>query len=425
MKRILHVLAQIPGHTGSGTFLQALIKEAGKKGYRQALLAGVPAGYPEDQFLVDWNVEYYPVWFETEKLPFPVVGMSDAMPYPSTRYRDMTEEMANQWKAAFRKRVSEAILEFQPDQILCHHLWLLSALVREIAPDLPVAVISHGTDLRQLDQAHQFAEEVICGCGGVDVVFALNAHQKDKIVERFGLCGDQIRIIGGGYHSDLFYPSEDKWTGCQVQLDAEMENGTGRTLKLVYAGKMSYAKGVPSLLRAFSQLESGSCQLLLAGSGAGEETKEIYDLAKTIPGEILFTGALPQAHLAALFRESDIFVLPSFYEGLPLVLIEALATGLRAVVSDLPGVADWLGTEICESGMVEFVPLPALRDQDKPEISDLPAFEERLKDAIQRQIQRILSGELPDHNQIQKNILKASWESIFHDIEERLIQRGN
>lgn len=410
MKKILHVLAQIPGQTGSGTFLQALIKEAGKKGYRQALLAGVPAGYPEDQFLVDWNVDYYPVWFETDELPFPVAGMSDAMPYPSTRYRDMNQDMADQWKAAFRKRVCQAILEFQPDQILCHHLWLLSTLVREIAPHLPVAVISHGTDLRQLDQAHQFAEEVICGCGGADVVFALNAHQKDKIVERFGLCRDRIQIIGGGYHSDLFYPVE--------------RTGARRPVRLVYAGKLSSAKGVSSLLRAFSHLNPGSCTLILAGSGAGKETKEIYDLAKIIPGEIVFTGALPQAHLAALFRESDIFLLPSFYEGLPLVLIEALATGLRAVVSDLPGVSEWLGQEICESGMVEFVPLPPLRDLDKPEDGELPDFEERLRKAIELQIQRIESGEVPDRQRIQNNIRKASWESIFHEIEESFSQCG-
>lgn len=410
MKRILHVLAQIPGQTGSGTFLQALIKEAGKKGYRQALLAGVPEGYPEDQFLVDWNVEYYPVWFETEELPFPVVGMSDAMPYPSTRYRDMTEEMADQWKAAFRKRVSEAILGFQPDQILCHHLWLLSALVREIAPDLPVAVISHGTDLRQLDQAHQFAEEVICGCGGADVVFALNVHQKDKIVERFGLCGNRIQIIGGGYHSDLFYPVE--------------RTGARRPVRLVYAGKLSSAKGVPSLLRAFSQLEPESCTLTLAGSGVGKEAEEIRALADAITGQITFTGPLPQERLADLFRDSDLFVLASFYEGLPLVLIEALATGLRAVVSDLPGVAEWLGQEICECGLVEFVSLPTLREMDKPEEKELPAFEERLRKTIEIQIQRIQSGELLDHHRIQNNIRKASWESIFHEIEESFSQCG-
>lgn len=44
-----------------------------------------------------WNDNFYPVQFESELLPFPVVGMSDVMPYPSTRYRDLTDEMFAQW----------------------------------------------------------------------------------------------------------------------------------------------------------------------------------------------------------------------------------------------------------------------------------------------------------------------------------------
>ena len=55
------------------------------------------------------GVTVYPVYFSSEKLPYPVVGMSDEMPYTSTRYRDMTEEMAGQFKAAFLEVLDEAI----------------------------------------------------------------------------------------------------------------------------------------------------------------------------------------------------------------------------------------------------------------------------------------------------------------------------
>ena len=61
------------------------------------------------------DIKLFPVRFETEKLPFPVVGMSDVMPYQSTRYQDMTDEMLKQWKSAFQKQIDKAINEFQPD----------------------------------------------------------------------------------------------------------------------------------------------------------------------------------------------------------------------------------------------------------------------------------------------------------------------
>ena len=51
-------------------------------------------------------------------LPFPIPGMSDRMPYPSTKYREMGQEMHRCWKEAFRRVVDQAVHEFQPDIIL-------------------------------------------------------------------------------------------------------------------------------------------------------------------------------------------------------------------------------------------------------------------------------------------------------------------
>ena len=88
--RILNVTAQKPNSTGSGIFLSELMKEFANKGHTQALVAGV---YPEEETPVPDRVTFYPVYFEQGKLNFPIVGMSDEMPYPSTRYRDMTPKM--------------------------------------------------------------------------------------------------------------------------------------------------------------------------------------------------------------------------------------------------------------------------------------------------------------------------------------------
>jgi hypothetical protein len=46
--------------------------------------------------------KFYPVKFESEELPFPVVGMSNVMPYKSTRYMDLTSDMLKAWKKSFK-----------------------------------------------------------------------------------------------------------------------------------------------------------------------------------------------------------------------------------------------------------------------------------------------------------------------------------
>ena len=96
--RILNVTAQKPNSTGSGIFLSELMKEFANKGHTQALVAGV---YPEEETPVPDLVTFYPVYFEQGKLNFPIVGMSDEMPYPSTRYRDMTQKMEAAFKESF------------------------------------------------------------------------------------------------------------------------------------------------------------------------------------------------------------------------------------------------------------------------------------------------------------------------------------
>ena len=69
---------------------------------------------------------------------------------PVTRYRDMTEEMAGQFKAAFLEVLDEAIEKENPDIILCHHLYYLTALIRHY-PAKEYMDFCHNTDLRQME----------------------------------------------------------------------------------------------------------------------------------------------------------------------------------------------------------------------------------------------------------------------------------
>ena len=130
--RILSISAQKPDSTGSGVYMTELIRAFADKGYEQGAVAGIG---PEDRPELPEGIRFCPVRFETEDLPFPVAGMSDEMPYRSTRYCDMTEEMTAQFSQAFLKVIDQAVRKLQPDVILCHHLYLLTALVRKHYPE--------------------------------------------------------------------------------------------------------------------------------------------------------------------------------------------------------------------------------------------------------------------------------------------------
>ncbi|MDD4238304.1 MAG: glycosyltransferase family 4 protein [Desulfotomaculaceae bacterium] len=402
--RILHVIAQKPGQTGSGIFLLNLIRVAAKRGHAQCLVAGISNNDIEYSQDLPESLLFMPVLFETEKLSFPVPGMSDEMPYPSTRYRQMTDEMLHLWKKAFTLVLKEAV-NFHPEVIIVHHLWLLAAMVREFFPEHPVIGICHGTEFRQLVSADRFSAEVIGGCRKIDRIAALSSFQKEKIETTYGIDKERIIVTGSGFNRDIFYPPANR------NIDS--------SIKALYAGKLSAAKGVPSLLRAVSQLPlaRSDFQLILAGAGSGYEYDEILSLAGNCPFKTLFTGSLPQAMLGELMRECHLFVIPSFYEGVSLVTMEALASGLRVVSNELPGMREWVGPRLEEEGIVEYVFLPRLRSIDVPLEEELPVYEERLAHGIARQLERVklFSGVPPTG--WREMVKKYSWESVFSRIE--------
>ncbi|MBC8384956.1 MAG: glycosyltransferase family 4 protein [Candidatus Cloacimonetes bacterium] len=405
--KILHILAQKPGNTGSGIFLQSLLNEAGKKKYQQSVIAGISKNDNLESCGIPEDIQFFPVLFETEELPFPVIGMSDVMPYQSTRYQDLSNKMTEQWQSAFKDQIRNAVEKFQPDLIISHHLWILSVFIKELFPNFPIFVISHGTGLRQLKLAKQFSQYVIAGSKELDHIFALTEFQKAEIIREYGISKNTISVIGGAYNPKIFYPAKN----------------SNQKIKLVYCGKLSYAKGVLSLIKVFNRLKTVGVEpeLILVGSGSGEEEQSIRNFAEKCSNEIKFTGAVSQHKLAEIFRNSDIFVLPSFYEGLGLVVIEALACGLRIVSTDFPGLKEWIGEEINQTGIIKYVQLPRLKNKDIPIKDDLPVFERRLETALSEQIQAHISAkQKPDLTEF---LLDKTWTGIFSRIEKRIYEQ--
>ena len=367
--RILSVTAQKVDSTGSGVFLTELVKGLRKLGCAQAVVCGT---VPEDTIRLPEEVALFPVYYNCENLPFPICGMSDEMPYESTRYRDLTEEMTYQLFSAFRARITEAVENFRPDVILCHHLYFLAALVRQLYPDIPVYGQCHGSDLRQIRKNPWQREWIMSQIRNLNGIFALHQQQKETICETFCVPESLVTVMGTGYNSDVFFLNE-----------AVRESRDPRKLRLIFAGKLSEKKGLFSLLRALRQLSyPQQVELVLAGGyGNATEYAEICRLAQVSPCPVTFLGRLSQQELALEMNKSDAFILPSFFEGVPLVLIEAMACGLKTICTDLPGIRHWLDQAIPVSGTI-FVKPPRMRNEDEPYPEDLPGFETQLAEAI-------------------------------------------
>lgn len=95
-------------------------------------------------------------------------------------------------------------------------------------------------------------------------------------------------------------------------------------------------KGLHDLIQAYNQMKTDK-KLVLAGDADHEDTysRQLKKMAQENP-DIVLTGYITGAPLQQLFSFANVFVLPSYHEGLPIALLEALSYGITPLVSDIP-----------------------------------------------------------------------------------------
>jgi len=144
------------------------------------------------------------------------------------------------------------------------------------------------------------------------------------------LCPDEIiRVVENGIPLDVFAPSEN------------LKNRKG--LNFIFVGEVRSAKGMDELLDAFSQLikKRTDWKLTIVGSGQIDKYRKIVD-ESGISLNVQFAGEKTGRDLTKLYSESDIFVFPSHSEGMPLVVLEAMAMKLAIIASSVGSIPEIL-----------------------------------------------------------------------------------
>ena len=208
-----------------------------------------------------------------------------------------------------------------------------------------------------------------------------------------------MTLVGIGYNQSIF--------------NADGRKKDKYVKRLLFTGKIAEKKGVMSLLKSLNKLDypQNELELTLVG-GAGNETEFnlIKELAEKCKYKVNFTGRLAPNEVAKRYKDSDVFILPSFFDAIPLVVIEALACGMKVVVTNLAGVPEFFA-ENAPKANIRYVKLPTLKNMDEPVKEELPAFEEELAEKIREGIE--------DNSEIDVTCVKnLSWENILKKVLE-------
>ncbi len=116
--------------------------------------------------------------------------------------------------------------------------------------------------------------------------------------------------------------------------ERDLERAPGAPLRLVYVGAVDLRKGVPYLLRAFAGVR-GIATLTVVGRGGDG----CAALARALAGVRRY-DSLPNAEVLALMRDADVFLFPTLFEGMALVVPEAMSQGCAVITTPNSGAED-------------------------------------------------------------------------------------
>ncbi|MEB3830090.1 glycosyltransferase family 4 protein [Phormidium sp. CCY1219] len=135
------------------------------------------------------------------------------------------------------------------------------------------------------------------------------------------------------------------WTDIETFLNVSVPRNEPESPKVVYAGVLTYLKGLTHLVNAFASIAQDFTQTKLVIIGR-EDDKTYADQLKAqvrklgLESQVQFISQLEQPELAKYMSQASVFVLPSLSEGLGRVVLEAMATGTPAIASKVGGIPD-------------------------------------------------------------------------------------
>ncbi|KWR90164.1 glycosyltransferase [Cupriavidus sp. IDO] len=235
-------------------------------------------------------------------------------------------------RALLRARV--LIKAWHPDVIHAHmvHANLFARLLTRIVRCPPLVCTAHsfreGGRMRML--AYRLTDR------WTDLTTHVSADGRSGMIAAGGVPDDRIVVIPNGIDVCRFRPEP------ALRITARERLGiTDDTRLVLNVGRLAPEKAQDLLIRAFGQLDASMpAHLLIAGGGALRHALANQISAHGLAPRITLLG--PRDDIPALLNAADAFVLSSNIEGLPMVLVEALACGCPVVATDAPGVAEVL-----------------------------------------------------------------------------------
>ena len=203
---------------------------------------------------------------------------------------------------------------------------LLTPLARLLG--MRTVVTHHGPDYERqkwgrLARAMLRLGERAAACHA-DALIVISRHIAERVAEHHGRT--DTHLIPNGVNLPVRRTETDRIEALGLR--------PGRYV--IAVGRFVEEKGFHDLVTAWQRLPPSDCRLVLVGD-ADHETRYSHHLKQSArDAGVILTGFIKGEDLAQVYSHARLFVMPSYHEGLPIALLEAMSYGLPVLVSDIP-----------------------------------------------------------------------------------------
>ncbi|MDA0578079.1 MAG: glycosyltransferase [Verrucomicrobia bacterium] len=266
----------------------------------------------------------------------------------STRYQPVfyVPVLGRRWSArlygwsarsvALRLRAAQVVFSswLYPDGVMATRLAKVAGC--------PAWMMALGTDAHHLD-ARERARQIVAACGQAAGVVCVGAHLAQRLIQA-GVSRERVHVVANGVDTAVFHhrSADDARRGLGI-------SGLAQGTRLVlFVGNLVEVKAPEVLLAAFGQLvnrNAESLQLVLLGDGPLAAALRAQAASLGLADRVRFVGRETHERVAMWMNVADVLCLCSRSEGMPNVILEALASGLPVVATDVGACRDMLAGE--------------------------------------------------------------------------------
>ncbi len=163
-----------------------------------------------------------------------------------------------------------------------------------------------------------------------DITISLGGKLTNILRKKVKLSRDKIRVLPNGVEIDYV----DSHRNQQSESEEKISNS------FLFVGRIAYNKGLTYLLSALEMLERKDIKIFIAGSGPLKSKLE-----KRSDDRITFLGRVSEEDLFAWYDKVECFILPTLYEGMPTVILEAMSCELPVLASDIGAVSTMVSSD--------------------------------------------------------------------------------